>query len=120
MSAAPAATATPAVTITPVAAPTELLAQPQLDRWAPRLSAGFRRVAATLTSGGRPLAGQLITFSAGSLVLCTATTDGDGVAACRLSLWAELRVLFTNHYTAAFAGNAGYVASVDSTPTFIF
>jgi hypothetical protein len=46
------------------AAATSLTAAPQLDLRAPRLGVGLGTVSATLTSGGNPVAGQQITFTA--------------------------------------------------------
>jgi hypothetical protein len=91
-------------------APTVLTARPAL------LSLGALNLygppSATLTSPNGPLAGKVIQFSAGGAPLCTATTNATGVATCSGAQF--LQTLLAGGYTAAFAGDAQYVASTGS------
>ena len=45
--------------------------------------------------------------------VCTATTDGDGVATCTSEITATVNTLLTNGYDAAFAGDADYLPATD-------
>jgi hypothetical protein len=70
---------------------------------------------ATLTGPDGPLAGQPVTFTAGSTDLCTATTNADGMASCgatipcdATSAWDVLQWL---GYTVTYAGGMGYQGS---------
>ena len=94
---------------------TSLTAAPQLVLFPPPYGVGLFRVSATLTSGGSPLKGKPISFSVGKTSLCSAATASNGVASCKLSLTAEIAVLFANSYTATFAGDSGYTGSKAST-----
>lgn len=91
-------------------APTMLTAKPAL------LSLGRLKLygppSATLTSSNGPLAGKVISFSAGGAPLCTATTNAHGVATCSGAQF--LPTLQAGGYTAAFAGDAQYGASTGS------
>lgn len=64
------------------------------------------RPSATLTEtgNGTPVAGQTITFTVGSKVVCTAVTNSKGTATCKGTL--EL-----SSYTATFAGATGLAPS---------
>ena len=100
---------------TVTAAPTSLVARPQLVWFGHGIGVG--RVSATLTSGGSPLAGRLISFSVGGLHLCSAITGTNGTATCSIvPITAELAVLLSNHYNASFAGDTDYVAANATTP----
>lgn len=66
-------------------------------------------VTATLTSGGAPLAGKTVAFTADSFS-CSAVTDASGVASCPVTDIA-VGIALTGGYTAAFAGDADYGAS---------
>jgi hypothetical protein len=70
---------------------------------------------ATLTGPNGPLAGQPVTFTAGSAHLCTATTDAAGMATCDASITGEgvsaLSVLEWLGYTASYAGDTAYRGS---------
>jgi predicted outer membrane repeat protein len=61
----------------------------------------------TRHDNGAPIAGQTITFTAGR-IFCTATTDGNGVAQCRLTLNGILG------YNASYAGSPAYLPSSGS------
>jgi YVTN family beta-propeller protein len=71
-----------------------------------------RTYSATLTRvfDGAPIAGAPVTFSYAGKVLCTATTNASGVAAC------SVRALSFagGTYTAAYAGDADHLASTGS------
>jgi hypothetical protein len=96
---------------------TSLSAAPQLVLFPPPSGIGLGTVSATLTpAAGPPVSGRTIEFSAGSLPLCTATTDNGGVATCRVSFLGELVVLRTGGYSARFSGDALYLPSSASTP----
>ena len=112
-------TAAEPVTITPATAATSLTAAPQIDLRAPRLSVGLGRVSATLTSAGKPLTGEPVTFTVGKTTLCTAKTNSSGVATCNLSLANELRVLLANSYTATFTATSSYLGSTATTKAII-
>lgn len=79
----------------------------------------FINVAAALSSQGRPLAGQTITFTADGGLICTATTDQDGRAACPDNTKVDTN-RFTGPvptaYTATYTGDASYAPSNDTKP----
>jgi IPT/TIG domain len=62
-------------------------------------------LSATLTDtvSGQPAAGQAISFTVGTLTVCTATTSASGTATCG-GPCPVLLALLALHYTAAFAG----------------
>jgi hypothetical protein len=70
---------------------------------------------ATLTGPGGPLAGQAVTFTAGSAHLCAATTNAAGVATCNARITGnatrELARLMSLGYTATYAGDPCYQGS---------
>lgn len=100
--------------------PTSLTAAPQLVEFVPFLGVGNQTVRATLTSGGSPVSGQLVSFSVGATPLCSATTNPAGVAQCKISAYGQLLVNRANSYTASFAGSSDYLASTASTPAVTF
>ena len=95
---------------------TSLTAAPQI---APHGAVGLDVASATLTSGGTALSGQTITFTDGSLQLCTATTNTKGTATCRIPLKDEILVLLTNKYTATYTTTPSYSGSTATTPAII-
>ena len=95
---------------------TSLTAAPQI---APHGAAGLDVASATLTSGGTALSGQTITFTDGSLQLCTATTNTKGTATCLIPLKDEILVLLTNKYTATYTATPNYSGSTATTPAII-
>ncbi len=103
------ATATADYTVTPAA--TSLAAAPQLVIFPPPAGIGLGKVSATLTSGGQPLEGQTISFTAGSHAVCTAQTGASGAATCMLGLIKELEVLGNGGYTATYAAGTDYSGS---------
>ena len=100
-------------------AQTDLTAAPQLVIFPPPIGVGIGKVSATLTSGGSRLLGRSIAFSVGAKPMCTAVTQTNGTATCRLGLLAELRILFANRYSARFAGDAGHLGSTAATPAIV-
>jgi hypothetical protein len=70
---------------------------------------------ATLAGPDGPIAGQPVTFTAGSAALCTATTDAAGIATCDSTIPCDptsaLAVLQWLGYTATYAGNMAYQGS---------
>ena len=77
------------------------------------------RLTATLTGpDGRPIAGEVVSFSTTQLLdqgvypLCDATTDADGVATCWTvaGMWQRIE---DNGYDARFAGDANFLSSGD-------
>ncbi|MHB8593761.1 MAG: hypothetical protein ACYDB3_05420, partial [Acidimicrobiales bacterium] len=78
---------------------------------------------ATLRSAGQPLAGQVVSFSAGSTVLCSAVTDASGTATCDVASQAlsgspsgVVAVGGADGYSASFAGSFAYLPSSASAP----
>jgi hypothetical protein len=67
---------------------------------------------ATLTGPDGPVAGQPVTFTAGSTPLCTATTDADGMATCDATVPCEaasaLTILQWLGYSATYTGDMAY------------
>jgi hypothetical protein len=66
---------------------------------------------ATLTANGAPLAGKTVTFTAGGTTLCSATTNGAGVAKCTYSTLKLLNTVLTLGYSSNFGGDAVYAPS---------
>jgi hypothetical protein len=95
---------------------TSLTAAPQIARHG---AVGLDVASATLTSGGTALSGQTITFTDGSLQLCTATTNAKGTATCLVPLKDEILVLLTNKYTATYTATPNYTGSTATTPAII-
>ena len=92
------------VTVAP--APTQLTATPAIAHLASTDVYSFS-VSATLTrkDTGAPLAGEQIDFSAGSTPLCSAITDGQGLASCN-ALAGAPAMLTNQAYGATFAGTS--------------
>jgi len=69
-------------------------------------------VSARLTRAdtGQPLAGQTLTFKAGSSTLCTAVTNSSGTAGCTSATAVALAVL-NQGYTVSYAGTSNYLSS---------
>lgn len=65
---------------------------------------------ATLTGNGRPVAGYPVTFTTGKTLLCTATTDAQGVATCDANAQ-RLGLTLNGGYVAAYSGDANNTAS---------
>lgn len=101
-------------------APTSLKAAPQLVLFEPFVGIGNQVVQATLTGGGSPVAGQTISFTVGSMALCSAVTNSKGVARCRISGSGQSLVNRNNHYTATFAGTTNEVGSSSTVPAITF
>lgn len=73
------------------------------------MSAG--KISATLITAEGPVAGQTITFKAGSTTLCTATTNAQGVASCSLTGGQQFDVDLSSGYTATYAASTDYSAA---------
>ncbi len=74
--------------------------------------ASLAQIQATLTARTSPIAGQTIKFTAGGKLLCTAVTDGNGVASCPSRLFRVLvPVVLALGYQASFVGNDIYLPS---------
>ena len=109
------ATATAAYTVNP--APTLLTAAPQLVIFPPPTGVGLGKVSATLTTGGSPLTGQTIEFTADKHQLCTAQTGANGTATCSVGFVDELEILFNdNQYTATYTATTDYLGSTANAP----
>ncbi|MET8948303.1 Ig-like domain repeat protein, partial [Streptomyces sp. NPDC004542] len=117
--------ATVSLTVNP--APTTLTAGPAQIRVRTNGTFVIPSMSATLklTSGGAPLAGQLVTFRAnsplGPMVLGTALTDAAGVATLAPPpLPVPSTIVTARTYTASFAGTSCYAASSATAPlTFV-
>lgn len=67
------------------------------------------RARLVVTETAVPLPGRTVTFTAGTVALCTATTDANGYARCDLA--ALLTALLRLGYQAAYAGEFDYLPS---------
>ncbi|REK90923.1 DUF3494 domain-containing protein [Streptomyces inhibens] len=88
---------------------TQLTASPALLKLTPFPHLEYPFLTATLTDldTGQPIPGQVITFTAGTNFLGTATTDATGKASL-LNPLAFIAVLFNGGYTVTFAGSPGH------------
>ena len=97
-------------------APTTLTAS------APSLSGSGQQylLSATLTtSGGEPLSGESVSFTALGSPLCQTTTDDAGVATCTIDSGpTDGASLTTTGYTAIFVGDPGHLPASDHSPIF--
>lgn len=116
MPSAPEANCTIGAVEVPAVAPTSLSATPEIVIFPPPYGVGPFRVSATLTSAGKPVAPEQISFSVGKTALCSAPTQTNGTASCTLNLKGEIAVLLANNYTATFAGDSSYSGSTATTP----
>ncbi len=91
--------------------PTSLVVAPVFLKLGPTISLTIGRVSARLSSGGSPVSNQTVAFRAGSLLLCTATTNSQGVASCSPRLGGLVGVLLRGRLSAHFAGNVEWTAS---------
>jgi hypothetical protein len=94
-------------------ASTSLTAAPQEVLYPPPTGIGLGKVSATLTFRV-PATSE---FSAQTL--CTATTNAQGTASCKLTTAQENEVLYAGSYDASFAGDANYLGSSASTPFIV-
>jgi hypothetical protein len=81
---------------------------------------GLFHISATLTSSGAGVAGQSVTFTAGHIRLCTATTSKVGVAGCTLPFAQEATVLRSNAYTATYTATSRYAGSMSTIPAVVY
>jgi hypothetical protein len=79
------------------------------------LGSGF---SATLTNGASklPIAGQLVAFSVGGSIVCSATTSATGLATCQPSLLTFLSLLGASNYTATYAGTPNLYPATQTEP----
>ena len=90
--------------------PTTITAQAALVRLLPPLALPLGQLKATLNSPVGPVAGVPIVFTIGTTTVCTATTDGFGVATCNAGAQLLSLTLF-NGYKATFAGTGDYLGT---------
>jgi IPT/TIG domain len=64
----------------------------------------------TLRTSAGPVAGQTITFKAGSTVLCSAITAANGTASCN-AITSVLSIVLSLGYNATYRGTADYLPS---------
>ena len=77
----------------------------------PGASLSLDTASATLTAGSpaAPLAGEKLTFTAGTTTLCSATTDAQGVATCKYNLTGLVAsALAPLGYTVTFGGDDSF------------
>jgi hypothetical protein len=101
-------------------ATTSLRAAPQLVLFEPFVGVGNRIVQATLTSAGKPAAGQTIYFTDGPVQLCHATTNANGVARCSISSLDQALVNRNNQYSATYTATTNYLGSTSTVPAITF
>jgi hypothetical protein len=108
----PADTATQQLAITINRGPTTLSVSPVILQTS-LLRVTFGIVEAKLTGGDPavPLSGQTIVFTAGTTVVCTATTNADGVARCTMTVLNTVTVIAHGGVTANYAGSALWLPS---------
>jgi hypothetical protein len=92
---------------------TSLAADAVLLRLNPLLGINVGVLRATLTTSSGPLAGQTVVFTKGTTTVCTATTDGTGLATCTPSLTQWLTLALGGGFTATYPGSANYAGSSD-------
>jgi hypothetical protein len=68
---------------------------------------------AVLTTADGPLPGQTVVFTKGTTTVCTATTDGTGLASCTPSLLQWVTLALGGGFEATFPGTANFAASSD-------
>lgn len=104
-------------TLTIVRTGTRLTASPQIVLFAPRSGSGTNRVSATLVDGvtGQPTVGRTVTFTVRGKAICSARTDANGRAACRISGLTEARIVLSGSFTATFTGDVDYTGSSATT-----
>ena len=102
-------TATKQLTITVVKGTTTLQVEPVVLKVVSLLgiNVNLGTAKATLRGGdGQPIAGQLITFTAGGKTVCVGTTGADGTVSCTMSLANTLVTVLNLGVTGTYAGNA--------------
>lgn len=93
-----------------VAAPTTLVANGYAFNFVPGFTF-YATPSATLTSAGKGVSGQTITFTAGGKTICTAKTDATGLAKCSGRFPGLQAVITAGGYQATFAGTPAYKPS---------
>jgi hypothetical protein len=92
---------------------TSLAADAVLLRLNPLLGINVGVLRATLTTSSGPLAGQTVVFTKGTVTVCSATTDANGLATCTPSLTQWLTLALGGGFTATYPGSANYAGSSD-------
>jgi hypothetical protein len=88
---------------------TSLTPEPAIARLLP-LQLFLPQLRATLrTSAGTPVANQPVSFKVGGTTVCTATTNGNGVASCTGSIPGLLQTVLGLGYDAVYAGSPVYL-----------
>ncbi|MFF4645877.1 IPT/TIG domain-containing protein [Streptomyces sp. NPDC001389] len=83
----------------------QLTASPALAQlFPPHPYAGILTATLTDLDTGQPIPGQPITFTTGSTLLCTSTTDASGVATCSALIALPL-IILNGGYTATYPGS---------------
>jgi hypothetical protein len=107
-----ASTSTP-VTVTVAKRATSLHADAVLLRLNPLLGINVGVLRATLTTSAGPLPGQTVVFTKGTVTVCTATTNANGLATCTPPLTQWLALALGGGFTATYPGSANYASSSD-------
>jgi hypothetical protein len=101
------------VDVTVARKPTTLHADAVLLRVNPLLGINVGVLRAVLTTADGPLPGQTVVFTKGATAVCTATTDGTGLASCTPSLLQWVTLALGGGFEATFRGTANFAASSD-------
>jgi hypothetical protein len=116
-SATPAGTATQALSLTIAKGTTTLVVNPVLLSTSGLLiKVTVGTVSATLTGGNPalPIAGQTVTFMAGTTVVCSGVTSASGAVTCTMSIGNTLLVIANLGVTAQYAGSDSWLPSSGS------
>lgn len=101
------------VDVTVAKKPTKLHADAVLLRINPLLGINVGVLRAVLTTADGPLPGQTVVFTKGATTVCTATTDGTGLASCTPSLLQWVTLALGGGFEATFPGTANFAGSSD-------
>ncbi|WP_205473314.1 Ig-like domain-containing protein [Nocardioides sp. SYSU D00038] len=104
----------PARSVTVARQPTVVSADGAVVKVVP-LGLPLGQLRATLTGGGEPVAGATVVFTIGTATVCTATTNGAGVATCNASAQL-LQLVLAGGYRASYAGSADRLPSTGHGP----
>jgi hypothetical protein len=90
---------------------TALVAEPAVLRAVPGLQPSVGPLTARLTSHGVPVAGRAVAMVVGTQPVCSAVTNGDGVATCDAGIAGLLATILQLGFDARFAGDTVYAPS---------
>jgi hypothetical protein len=113
-SASPPGTASQALSISIAKGTTALAVNPVI--LGPPLVLTIGSVSATLT-GGSPaegIAGQTVTFTSGSTVICSGVTSSSGAVTCNFTVTSLLVLILADGVTATYAGSTSWLPSSGS------